>query len=163
MKKPPQTGAGNPAGRPSDYTAELAAMICERLTDGESQRSICRDEGMPAERTVRRWALENEEFSPQYARAREIGYLCMADEMLEIADTTQEGVKILEKTSGKETVTGDMIEHRRLQVDTRKWMLARMLPKIFGDRQHLEHSGSIGFNEELIAARERARKANAAG
>jgi hypothetical protein len=33
-----------------------------------------------------------------------------------------------------ETIKGDMIEHRRLQVDARKWMAARLAPKKYGDR-----------------------------
>src|ERR1700759_4888640 len=100
-------------GRPSLYTEELAARICERLAAGETLRGICRDDGMPNERTVRTWAREDETFSPQYAKAREIGYQGMADEIVEIADSS-----------------GDA----RLQVDTRKWLLSKALPKIYGDK-----------------------------
>jgi hypothetical protein len=51
-------------------------MICERLTVGV----ICKGEDMPAEGIVRRWALSNEEFAPQYARGRQIGYYAMANQ-----------------------------------------------------------------------------------
>src|SRR4051812_46774027 len=54
--------------------------------------------------------------------------------MLEIADTPMNGTKTAVKGRGTETITGDMIVHRRLQVDTREWMLARALPKVCGDR-----------------------------
>ena len=74
-------------GRPTAYTPELAAEICERMAAGESLRSICRSEDMPSEITVRRWAIENREgFSAQYARAFETRMDCLADEILEIAD-----------------------------------------------------------------------------
>mgnify|MGYP001290710800 FL=1 len=43
-----------------------------------------------------------------------------------------------------------MIEHRRLQIESRKWLLARLMPKKYGDKQQVEHSGSIGL-EGLIA------------
>lgn len=106
-------------------------------------RSICRLGEMPAESTVRAWALDDVNgFSAQYARAREIGYHGLFDEILEIADTTQEGVKTVQKLTGVETTTGDMIEHRKLRVDARKWMLARALPKLYGDK--LEHTGPGG-------------------
>src|SRR4051812_2164281 len=63
-------------GRPSTYTAELAATICARLATGETLRAVCRDDGMPSESTVRTWALDDREgFSAHYARAREIGYM----------------------------------------------------------------------------------------
>ena len=127
-------------GRPSLFTEELAARICERLAGGESLLSVCEDEGMPAESTVRLWALEDRDgFSAKYTRAREIGYLHMGDELLAIADTTQEGVVIKENDKGTETRTGDMIEHRKLRVEARKWTLARMLPKVYGDK--LAHVG----------------------
>jgi hypothetical protein len=34
-------------GRPSDYCAEIAMTICDRLADGESLRAICADAEMP--------------------------------------------------------------------------------------------------------------------
>ena len=73
-------------GRPSIYTPEVAAEICERMAAGESLRSICRSEDMPKESTVRLWALDNREgFYPQYARAMETRMEGLADEILEIA------------------------------------------------------------------------------
>ena len=132
-------------GRPSTFTQDIADRICERLADGETLRAICRDPDMPNERTVRRWALDDVEgFSPHYARAREIGYATLFDEMLEIADTPQQGVTTKESYKGTETRTGDMIEHRRLRVDTRKWMLAKALPKVYGDKLAAEVTGKDG-------------------
>jgi hypothetical protein len=44
-------------GKPTDYTAELAARICAELATGRSLRDVCRDDDMPHESTVRAWAL----------------------------------------------------------------------------------------------------------
>lgn len=130
--------------RSSKFTEGLAARICERLAAGETLRAICRDEDMPDERTVRSWALDDVGgFSPQYARAREIGYHGLFDEILEIADTPQEGTVIKEGPRGTEVRTGDMIEHRRLQVEARKWMLAKALPKIYGDKFSIDQTTNI--------------------
>lgn len=106
-------------GRPSIFTQELADEICRRLADGETLRAICRDDDMPARSTVISWVLakEKQAFSDQYARAREIGYGDMAEELMEIADDT----------------AGDPARDR-LRVDARKWMLSKALPKIYGDR-----------------------------
>jgi hypothetical protein len=101
-------------GRPSTYTPELAHRICERLADGETLRAICRDEGRPDERTVREWAVDDVEgFSPQYARARQIGYHSLFDQILEIADTPQTGITTKETDNGTETRTGDKTPQRR--------------------------------------------------
>ena len=130
-------------GRPTGYTPELAEAICERLANGESLRAICRDDAMPAESTVRGWARDDREgFSTQYARARDIGLDAMADELLAIAD---DGSNDTYKTDdGKVTVDHDHIQRSRLRVDTRKWLLSKMAPKRYGDRQHLEMTGAEG-------------------
>lgn len=141
----PDDKSPKPLGRPSIYTKELADEICRRLAAGESLRSITRLPDMPAESTVRAWAVDDYEgFSAQYARAREIGYHGLFDEILEIADTTQEGVKTVRKATGIEETTADMIEHRRLRVDARKWMLSKALPKIYGDKIAAELTGKDG-------------------
>ena len=129
--------------RPTGYTAELAEAICERLANGESLRAICRDATMPAESTVRGWArYDREGFSTQYARARDIGLDAMADELLAIAD---DGSNDTYKTDdGKVIVDHDHIQRSRLRVDTRKWILSKMAPKRYGDRQHLEMAGTDG-------------------
>lgn len=132
-------------GRPSSFTQETADAICERLANGESLNAICKDEGLPAESTVRAWAVDDiEGFAAKYARAREIGYERLADEILHIADTPQIGSKTVSKASGLEITEGDMIEHRRLQVDARKWMLAKMLPKKYGDKIETTLQGPNG-------------------
>jgi hypothetical protein len=123
--------------RQTDYTEELADTICERIADGESLRSICLDEDMPNKATVFRWLAdpEREAFRDQYARARECQADGYVDEAVDIADTPQEGVKTKTMPDGKiETTTGDMIEHRRLQIDARKWAAAKLHPKKYGDK-----------------------------
>jgi hypothetical protein len=65
----------------------------------------------------------------------------MFDEMHDIADTPALGVKTVSKPGGVEKTEGDMIEHRRLQIETRNWMLGRMAPKKYGDVQVHKHGG----------------------
>jgi hypothetical protein len=92
---------------------------------------------MPAESTVRAWALDDRAgFSAQYARAREIGYHAMADETLEIADSAQGDyvAKDLGDNVTVEVVDHEHIARSRLRVDTRKWLLSKALPKVYGDR-----------------------------
>lgn len=129
------------------YSKEVADNICARLAEGESLRAICRDDGMPAESTVRAWALDDVDgFAAQYARAREIGYDRLAEELLEIADNTKTGeIRTIKPDGTEEVKQADMIEHRRLQVDSRKWMLSKMLPKRFGDKLDLQHGGSVNI------------------
>lgn len=156
-KAPKPKAAPLPKGRPSSYTDAIADSICDQLKDGETLAAICRQAGMPSEATVRAWALDDYQgFSARYAKARELGYLKMADELLEIADTPVIGEKTVDKPNGTETTRGDMIERARLKVDTRKWLLAKALPKIYGDKIAVDHTGKVGFDnapvEELTTA-----------
>jgi hypothetical protein len=128
---------------------DKADKIIAMLEQGSSLRAAARSVGL-AYSSVYAWITDDQTFGDQYARAREIGYKLLADELIEIADTPEVGIKTKTNEKGEvETVEGDMIEHRRLRVDTRKWMLARMLPKLYGDKVTHEVSGTIRHAHEL--------------
>jgi hypothetical protein len=135
----------SPRGRPTVYSAAVASEICERIADGESLRAICRDEGMPPENTVRRWAIEDREgFSAQYARAREAQAESLADEILEIADDATNDWN--EGNDGARVFDHEHVNRARLRVDSRKWLLSKLLPKKYGDSLDLKHSGNLVVN-----------------
>ncbi len=127
-------------GRPSLYTDALAAKICRRLAEGESLRAICVDKGMPSAETVRRWLLDNEDFCAQYVRAREVQADRFAEEILEIADDASDDWAV--DKDGKKTLDHEHVQRSRLRVDTRKWLMARMAPKKYGDK--MQHVGEGG-------------------
>lgn len=133
-----------PKGRPTLLTYPLVNKICARLAEGESLRGICADKDMPDKATVMRWLAANTEFRDQYARAREVQADFWAEQIIEISDTPVEGVRTEDGKDGTKTVREDMLGHRRLQVDTRKWLMARMAPKKYGDRLTQEVSGPAG-------------------
>lgn len=133
-KAPAEKKAPAKRGRPSEYSQEVADLICERIAEGESLRAICREESMPNKATVFRWLAAHDEFSDQYTRAREVQADELFEQIIEIADTPKIGQKTTSKATGLETTEADMIEHRRLQVDARKWALSKMLPKKYGDK-----------------------------
>lgn len=148
----------NKPGRPTSYTPEIAAEICERLAAGESLRAICQTEDMPPESTVRGWVVDDVSgFSAQYARARELGYDTLAEQVLEIADTPQEGTVVTSKEWGEEVKTGDMLDARKLRVDARKWLLSKLAPKKYGDKTSMELTGANGGPVQISDA-ERAAK-----
>jgi hypothetical protein len=150
-------------GQSSTYTPELAAEICARLSEGEPLRVICRDEHMPAWRTVYDWIRANPEFATRIARARELGYDAIAEEALEIADTPKSGVRTEETEDGYKTVREDMLGHRKLQVETRLKLLAKWSPKKYGDKIDVTSGGDpVNMNAEERAAKMQAIAAAAA-
>ena len=121
-----------PAGRPTDYSAELATSICEKLAEGKSLRGICADESMPAESTVRKWAIEDREgFYAQYARARETQADVLAEEIVQISD--EQAVCYSETGNAFDPD----VNRDRLRIDARKWFASKVAPKKYGDKLEL--------------------------
>lgn len=95
---------------------------------------------MPTEGAVRKWARDADHpFSTHYEKARLVGYFAMLDEMLEIADDGTNDT--YEDGQGRTITNHDVIARSRLRIDTRKWTLAKMLPKVFGDKLQLGGDG----------------------
>lgn len=116
-------------GRPSLYTEEIAQHLIDGLSRGLSLSSLCREEGMPAVPTVLRWAQEDREgFSERYTSARALGYQALADQLQDISDDSEGDI------DNKMAVQRD-----RLRVDTRKWLLSKMLPDTYGDNSQVKH------------------------
>lgn len=143
-----------PAGRPSTFSQKTVDEIIQRIADGESIRSICRDEKMPSLSAFFRWMSEKPQLREHYEAATEVRAETIFEEALEIADTVLIGEKV--KTTGEgenqkvETQTGDMVERARLKVDTRKWFLSKLRPKKYGDLVRQELSGSIEVKSPAI-------------
>ena len=123
------------------FTQEKADAICARLAEGLSLRKACAAEGM-APMTVLGWVDANEAFSVQYAQARARGYQLLADEIIEISDDSSRD--IIDTEHGPKT-DAEVVARSRLRVDSRKWMLAKMLPKIYGEKIDHNVTGSIKF------------------
>lgn len=139
-------------GRPSGFSQEIADTISERLSLGESLRSICRDETMPSQSMVFRWLASKPEFREQYAHAREVQADSWADDIIEIADDSS-GDVIRDPESGNERFNSEFAARSRLRVDTRKWLMARMAPKKYGDKITQEHTGADGGALKVIIER----------
>ncbi len=127
------------------FSQEVADSICARLAEGVSLRSICVDDDMPSVATFLRWVSENASLAEQYACARALCLDAMAEQILDIADTPEIGQKSVSKATGLEITEGDMVDHRRLRIETRKWLLAKLAPKKYGDKVQQEHTGSVAI------------------
>lgn len=140
-------------GRPSKYNPAIGRAISKMLATGMTLNAVCKRPKMPHERTVREWAMDPKHpFSPMYARAREVGYARMADEIVQIADDNSHDVRVDEE--GNELVNHDHINRARLRIETRKWLLAKALPKVYGERTTTELTGKDGKPIQLEAAGE---------
>lgn len=133
-------------GRPTKYSDELAEKICLLIAEGESLRAICQLEEMPSKSTVLLWVVQDrEDFSDRYAKACEVRAYHWAEELVEISDDGRNDW--MEKVDKEGEcigwqVNGEALNRSRLRVDTRKWLLSKLLKK-FSEKQELEHTGSL--------------------
>jgi len=153
-------------GRPTTYTKETAALICEGLSEGLSLRTVCKQEGMPALSTIFLWLREHKEFSEQYAIAKEESADAMVEDMLDIADNQVDQPLLVDgipfEMDGKLIMVKDAVSvnHAKLRVDTRKWAASKLKPKKYGERIQQEITGKDGGAIEVadMSDRDKARR-----
>lgn len=103
------------------WTDVLEQVLLDRLLAGEALNAICKDDEIPvSESYVRKRARDDDEFGAKYARAREIGWQCRAEQA--VADTKSDDAKTNPQAA-------------RLAFDAERWYLGKMLPNVFGDKQ----------------------------
>lgn len=140
--------------RPKKFTPEVEAELLELLASGMTLLQVCESaDKFPAESVVRRKALEDEVFGSKYTRAREIGYLRMADELLEITDDGRNDWMTIKR--GKETVevvNKEVVERSRLRFMARQWLLSKALPKIYGDKLDVNAKHEAGDSFKALWA-----------
>jgi hypothetical protein len=122
---------------------ENLEIVLQRIAEGMSLRRACQGDGMPAAPNVCKLVRDDPEFARRYHEARLLGYQLMADELVDIADDTSKDHKTNPET-GRKVIDKEAVMRSRLKVDTRKWLLSKTLPKVYGDRQALELSGPDG-------------------
>jgi len=86
---------------------------------------------MPSASAVFSWLSKYYAFAEQYARAKEAMAEAIFWEIFDICDDGRNDIYMDDK--GQVRVNHDVVARSRLRVDTRKWALARMAPKKYGD------------------------------
>ena len=111
-------------------------QVIDLIKEGNSLSKVFRDHDWPIKRTTfTGWLDDDKEKIDKYARACSIRADIMFEEILQIAD--KQGKDVIEK-DGIEQVNHNVINRNRLQVDSRKWILAKMNPKKYGDNLNID-------------------------
>jgi hypothetical protein len=140
-----------PVERPLEYTQAIAEAICERLMNGELLIEICDDPAMPRRPTVYRWLVKYMQFANMYAHAREVQADYFADENVVIARTPQLGDVITKKGDGSvEIKRGDMLGHRQLNIDVRKWYASKLNRRVYGQQSPRDDDAEKSADEPPV-------------
>jgi len=147
------------SGRPSKYSKKVAEKICEiTATTTMGLKTICKEnDDLPSHKTVTMWKLHDEKLNPEddeeigfstlYARAKAAQMEVIEEDILDIADDGQNDWMERLGEDGKPIgwmLNGEHVQRSRLRVETRKWTMAKLAPKKYGDKITNELVGPDG-------------------
>lgn len=136
-------------GRPTLYTPELARLICDRIESHDigTVRLCDMYNDMPGTTAIYAWIAKYPEFEKMYKEAKAKQAYLMADSLDDLSH--EKHFFIDEK--GNKRVDPAFVNDKRLRIDTRKWLAAKLLPKVYGEKNHLEElqSGNERLKQEL--------------
>ena len=94
------------------------------------------------------WTENDIKLKDRYQIASNERIESLFEQILEIADNTEIGETEKTNANGVEITKADMIAHRRLKIDARKWYLSKCCPKKYGDKLDVkqEIDGNIDLN-----------------
>lgn len=115
------------------FDDKQAAFIAH-IAEGGTWRSAC-DKLKISSATIASWIKSDAEFEKHYARACDVRADAIFEEMLEIADDGRnDWMRVHDEDNLGYRENGEAIRRSALRLDTRKWVLGRMKPKIYGDK-----------------------------
>ena len=109
--------------------AEQVRRVLELVEDGMSEAAACREVGV--NRATFRAAALKVTAGDAYARALE----ALAQDQVEKAEQVIEDMRngVIDA------------QQARVELDARKWFASKFLPKRYGDKAEVEHSGNVGL------------------
>lgn len=114
-----------------DYNKIFDEVINEIAEGGKSLRDALKKRMSPSK--FYDLLTEDKDKEKRYARACEERADLIADEIMTIADNADSSDNVA-------------VQRDRLKIDARKWLLAHLNPKKWGDRIDIEHSGNVVLN-----------------
>lgn len=117
---------------------EIIETILDKIENGTSTRKAV-VEAKISSKTFWSWIDESEDKVKQYARACEARADFMADEILDIADSSE--ADVYKDDDGNVKIDGNTVQRARTQIDARKWLMSKMSPKKYGDKVDVTSGG----------------------
>ena len=144
---------------------------------GETTDQIAKTDGMPYRETIWKWRKAHPEFDNAYARAREEQMHAWSEQIVTLIDDAEADWTVDTKRSAKDVLVADAdadgrvvlkfkrlhLERAKAMVEVRKWLMAKIVPAVFGDRQHLDVTMSLADKDDAELMHELETAAAAAG
>ncbi len=171
-KKKARDNGKHGGGRPSEFNDAKNLEIFSKMAGGgpdTSLRRLLKDSSYVSIATFMRWLVDPDpffkEFREQYELARRAWATEQVHELTEISDDVPMATRTTKLPAGVEVtekyVDSAHVSSKRLQVDTRKWMIARILANYgFGDKSTVEHDVTEKLSDLLrqVSGEEKPKK-----
>lgn len=135
----PEDSQPGKLGRPPTFSEVEANHLCEWIQSGKSLNSWSQATGR-AVWTVYSWMRQRPDFAQRYAAAHDDRADTLVDEMVALADSLPD------------TAPLELVQVRKLQIDTRRWLAERLRPKKYGQQADAQPRQAVTFNVTLTPA-----------
>lgn len=115
--------------------ARAIADLCDYIVSGGNLWAYSQERGLSYS-TIRDWIAADPERDAKYARAREDRSDKLADEIVSISD--DDGSDMSEDENGRPVTNHAAVQRAKLRVDARKWVAAKLKPRVYGDKVQLD-------------------------
>lgn len=141
------SGNGNKVvTKPTDHAraARLEKMkaVCQYASQGMAIRKICAQDGMPDIGTVLTWCAEDAEMQAMYVAALRMRAAGLAEDLVGHCEELADG-----------EVSATRVQALKVVIQTKQWTMSKLLPKLYGEMQTIEHTGEVKMDEKQIDAR----------
>jgi hypothetical protein len=93
--------------------------VCNLISSGKSVARIAKINGMPGITTIFKWINKYDYMAKSYARACEERLLYYSEDIIDIADDA----------------SPEEAQKAKLQIDTRKWIMSKLVPNKWGEQK----------------------------
>lgn len=152
-----------PAGRPRVHDRKAILLeLCEEMGKGENGglNAICAKlEHFPAPQVIYSW-LDDKELNDIFMRAQERWCWAQREKMIEIADDDSRDILEVEesyvtksgelKTYTRRTSDNTAVNRDKLRIGARQWAMAKLVPKLFGDKVEQRITDADGKSLSII-------------